>query len=657
MTYPVRFVSGRYLCILSILILLFYRPLAAQDDPDMYWVSYRGVFKMEAKTGERRAVIAETVNDPGDLAFDPVEQKIYWIDRATLKIQRANLEGTGIEDVILDDLDDPGNLTLDPVGRKLYWWDAEPGQFARANLDGTEVETLPTALPEIAAASAVDTSTRHIYHISFNQIFRTNLDGSDAQEIIPSLSGVLEDLALDLIHGKVYWTDASRRVIQRANLDGSGVEDIVTTSLSAPKSLSVDPMEGALYWIDGDRIRRSRLDLVEVEDVLTDVPAPRDLLLQPGLDRLYWSVEGRIQRATRQGADVKDLVRSRLDSPQYLAIDSSAEKMYWAGNSTIQRSDIDGDRLETLYASENERITGFTLDEANKQIYWVARSDAPFIKRARLDGSGVEELLPLDVTRQPTSIALDSLQHILYQADLDRISRTGLDGSSMSGSQILVSSIQFAPFSITLDLDGGALYWSDIFFSSILRTDLENLDTQEVVSVGAEALTGITVALDGDAQELYWSVADEHRIQRARLDGSEIEEVLTVFGPRGMAFHRPEVKEPEEKEPESTIANEDAEVIDPHSFFEANSYPNPFHRFAKIQYSIAAPQQVSAVVYDLQGRQVTTLMNTYHATGTFEIHWNGNDALGRSAPPGVYLLRLSGSSGIHQSLPIVKMPQ
>ena len=65
---------------------------------------------------------------------------IYWTDRRTDKIQRANLDGSGVRDLVTAGLANPQDLALDAEDGKLYWTDWGTDKIQRANLDGTAVE-------------------------------------------------------------------------------------------------------------------------------------------------------------------------------------------------------------------------------------------------------------------------------------------------------------------------------------------------------------------------------------------------------------------------------------------------------------------------------------------------------------------------------------
>ena len=71
--------------------------------------------------------------------------KVYWTDRALDKIQRANLDGTAIEDLVTG-LSTPLDLKIDIDAGHMYWVDTNTAKIQRANLDGSSVEDIVTGL-------------------------------------------------------------------------------------------------------------------------------------------------------------------------------------------------------------------------------------------------------------------------------------------------------------------------------------------------------------------------------------------------------------------------------------------------------------------------------------------------------------------------------
>ena len=81
------------------------------------------------------------------------------------KIQRANLNGTQIQDIVTG-LSNPVRIALDVAGGKMYWTDD--------NMD---------------------------------KIQRSNLDGSNVQDLVTRGLSTPDGIALDVAGGKMYWTD------------------------------------------------------------------------------------------------------------------------------------------------------------------------------------------------------------------------------------------------------------------------------------------------------------------------------------------------------------------------------------------------------------------------------------------------------------------
>ena len=69
----------------------------------------------------------------------------------------------------------------------------------------------------------------------------------------------------------------------------------------------------------------------------------------------------------------------------------------------------------------------------------------------------------------------------------------------------------------------------------------------------------------------------------------------------------------------------------------SSPYPNPFNPTTTVQFSIPKSDLVSIKVYDIHGREVTTLVNDYLHTGYHTISWNGY-----KSTSGIYFIRMEG---------------
>ncbi len=72
--------------------------------------------------------------------------------------------------------------------------------------------------------------------------------------------------------------------------------------------------------------------------------------------------------------------------------------------------------------------------------------------------------------------------------------------------------------------------------------------------------------------------------------------------------------------------------------------PNPFNPSTAIKFFIPDNSDVTIKIYDMLGREVTTLINQQSTAGYHIVYWNGRDSYGRDAASGVYLYRLTAGS-------------
>jgi len=60
------------------------------------------------------------------------------------------------------------------------------------------------------------------------------------------------------------------------------------------------------------------------------------------------------------------------------------------------------------------------------------------------------------------------------------------------------------------------------------------------------------------------------------------------------------------------------------NFELCQNYPNPFNPKTKIIYTIPRGTNVKITVYDMIGREITTLIDKYHERGTYQVEFNGS---------------------------------
>lgn len=135
-------------------------------------------------------------NGLGGIDLDPAQGKMYFTDFIAHRIYRANLDGSGIQTLISSGLTFPCGIALDSMGGKMYWADA--GRIRRANLNGTGMEDLVTGLVD-ARGIALDVVAGKVYwsDIDAHKIQRANLNGSNVEDLITT--GITTPIDIDVI--------------------------------------------------------------------------------------------------------------------------------------------------------------------------------------------------------------------------------------------------------------------------------------------------------------------------------------------------------------------------------------------------------------------------------------------------------------------------
>ncbi|MBS1550990.1 MAG: T9SS type A sorting domain-containing protein, partial [Bacteroidetes bacterium] len=70
----------------------------------------------------------------------------------------------------------------------------------------------------------------------------------------------------------------------------------------------------------------------------------------------------------------------------------------------------------------------------------------------------------------------------------------------------------------------------------------------------------------------------------------------------------------------------------------SQNYPNPFNPATKIQFNLPVSGNVSLKIYDMLGKEVKTLVNSFTSAGTYNINFDGSNL-----SSGVYFYKLEAS--------------
>ena len=224
--------------------------------------------------------------NPRGLGVDVIGGKMYWADAATGKIQRANLDGSDMQDLITG-RPFMADLELDLTAGKIYWTEPNHGTLWCADLNGDNVKDVRTGL-NLPYYFEIDTTGNSVYWAELNNsvIHRMSLDGTGTIDTVVSGQDRIRDVGLDMAGGMIYFNDRDIHLVQRAPLDGSSAPEELFNFVpneGKPHGMALDLDTEMIYWTDtkgGARwVMRGTMDGNSPEVLYSGLDSPWDIEL------------------------------------------------------------------------------------------------------------------------------------------------------------------------------------------------------------------------------------------------------------------------------------------------------------------------------------------------------------------------------------------
>jgi uncharacterized protein YjbI with pentapeptide repeats len=226
-----------------------------------------------------------------------------------------------------------------------------------------------------------------------------------------------------------------------------------------------------------------------------------------------------------------------------LGVAVDRQYVYWTDGPWIGRANLDGSGVNQQFI----RVTphaAFALAVDDQHLYWVG--GGPSIWRANLDGSGVDSQFTTVPGGNLSGVAVDSA--FVYWTD-----RRGMVGrANLDGTGITQSFVAGAGNATGVAVDGRYIYWTQVvgdlsshgpYGGAIGRANLDGTGANSSFITGASFPWGVTV----DYGYIYWangytcdywtipaSSCGGGTIGRANLDGSAVNQSYIIAGGLGL---------------------------------------------------------------------------------------------------------------------------
>jgi low density lipoprotein receptor-related protein 5/6 len=120
----------------------------------MYWTDATAetgqIHRADLDGGHAETIVPKGPISPAAIAVDLLHNRLYWTDlEGNLdrkgKIVRATLNGSNVQ-TIIQEIDEANGIAIDPLDGRIYWPELATHRIQRANLDGTDVQDVITGL-------------------------------------------------------------------------------------------------------------------------------------------------------------------------------------------------------------------------------------------------------------------------------------------------------------------------------------------------------------------------------------------------------------------------------------------------------------------------------------------------------------------------------
>ena len=249
--------------------------VGAASRPPMLWVEEGAIYALVGASPQK---FAPSVDNALNIAVGG--GKVYWTEKtgeSSGTINSANLDGSDVTELV-SVRSVPMGIAVDTAGSKLYWT-ASSGKIKRANLNGSGSENVvPGGLESPMDLALAD---GNVYWTQGNGSVRfASLTGQTRSRPISTGSDTPGSLAIG--GGKVYWTEktaASAGTINSANLNGTGVREL-TSIRSVPMGIAVDTARSKLYWTaSSGKVKQANLNGSGAKNVVSGLGSPSDMVL------------------------------------------------------------------------------------------------------------------------------------------------------------------------------------------------------------------------------------------------------------------------------------------------------------------------------------------------------------------------------------------
>lgn len=462
-----------------------------------------GTNRIEVATtnGKQRALLIwQGLNKPRDIVVNPLDGIMFWSDCGDMPmIEIADMDGANRKSIVSKHIKYPNGLSIDHSNNRLYFVDSGSKKLEYVNFDGSGRKTVIEDYLE--HPFGIDIYDRKVYWTDWktNSVQTADkITGKNRKTIIANMT--------DLMDVRVFHRD--RRTIPNVCSGSNG--DCSYMCLLNPHGHKCACPIGVKLSQDGRKcndgpseyiIFAHRIDIRQISldiDYLIDVVLPLPLMsntMAVDVDRLtgdiFWSdtLEDIIVKSTSDGTYIQQVITESIDSVDGIAVDSIGRKLYFTDGArhTIEVCDLNGRNRDILVWQDLETPRGIAIDYASGLLFWSDWGIHPKIERAFMDGERRSKIV-FDKLGWPNGITTDRYEKRIYWTDaqLKHIESCDYDGNYRN---IIIGNLPH-PYGIAVTRH--YVYWTDWKTTALHVLDKQN-SSQRIIREKLEGLMEVKV--------------------------------------------------------------------------------------------------------------------------------------------------------------------